>query len=161
MLPAHIYFAILASCCIYAALKGGPPERFGAAIFALASILSFAVVSGPAARFGSLEVGVFVVDVSMLLALLVLALRAERFWPLWAIALHLIETAGHAVKAMDPLVIPEAYAFVLAFWSYPMLFLLVVGTWNHQERLRRNGVDRSWSSFSGRSGPPPPGGPIS
>ncbi|HYD35969.1 MAG TPA: hypothetical protein VEA60_00025, partial [Allosphingosinicella sp.] len=86
---------------------------------------------------------------------------AERFWPLWAIALHLIGTAGHVVKAMDPLVFPKAYAFVLAFWSYPMLALLVLGTWNHQKRLARNGVDKSWSTFSGRWDRRPPGGPIS
>lgn len=43
------------------------------------------------------------------------------------------------------------YAFALAVWSYPMLFLLVLGTWNHQRRLTRSGVDKSWSSFSGRS----------
>jgi hypothetical protein len=161
MLPVHFYYAILALCCSYAALKGGAPERFGAAIFALASILSSVLVSSPAARFGSLEVGVFAVDTTMLLALLVLALRAERFWPLWAIALHLIETAGHAVKLVDPLVIPKAYAFILALWSYPMLFLLVAGTWNHQKRLAKFGVDKSWSSSSSRSAPPPPGGPIS
>ena len=161
MLPAQIYFAILATCCLYAGFKGGGPERIGAAIFVVASILSAVVVSRPSARFGSLEVGVFAVDATMLVALLVLALRAERFWPLWAIALHLIETAGHAVKAIDPSVIPKAYAFVLAFWSYPMLALLVLGTWNHQRRLARNGVDKSWSTFSGHWDRRPPGGPIS
>ncbi|HEX6375201.1 MAG TPA: hypothetical protein VFZ91_05730 [Allosphingosinicella sp.] len=40
-----------------------------------------------------------------------------------------------------------------------MLFLLVLGTWNHQKRLAKYGVDKSWSSFSGRSDPPPPTGP--
>jgi hypothetical protein len=161
VLPAHFYFAILAACCVYATLRGAAPERFGAAIFVVASILSFAVVSSPSARFGSLEVGVFAVDATVLVSLLVLALRAERFWPLWAIALHLIETAGHAVKAIDPLVIPKAYAFVLAFWSYPMLALLVLGTWNHQKRLAKNGVDKSWSTSSGRWDRRPPDGPIS
>lgn len=69
--------------------------------------------------------------------------------------LHLIGTAGHAVKAVDPHVIPKAYAFILAFWSYPMLLLLVAGTWNHQKRLAKYGVDKSWSHFPSRSGSPP------
>lgn len=152
-----MYYAILALCCSYAWIKGGAPERIGAAIFALASILTTAVIS--AGRFGSLEVGVLAVDSAMLLALLALALRAERFWPLWVIGLHLIGTAGHAVKAVDPHVIPRAYVFALAFWAYPMLILLVVGTWNHQKRLAKYGVDKSWSNFSGRSAPPPETGP--
>ena len=41
-----------------------------------------------------------------------------------------------------------------------MLFLLVLGTWNHQRRLAKFGVDKSWSSSSGRSETPPPIGPI-
>jgi cytochrome c-type biogenesis protein CcmH/NrfF len=72
----------------------------------------------------------------------------------------LIGTAGHTVKLVDPVVIPRAYAFVLALWSYPMLLLLVAGTWNHQRRLARFGVDKSWSSSSGRSEPRLPTGPI-
>ena len=160
MLPNHIYYAILALCCGYATFKGGGPERIGATIFIVASVLSSAVVSNRPVRFGSLEAGVFAVDFAVLLALLPLALRAERFWPLWALALHLIATAAHTVKLVDPWVIPQAYAFVLALWSYPMLLLLVFGTWNHQRRLARFGVDRSWSSFSGRSEPRPPTGPI-
>jgi hypothetical protein len=160
VLPTYIYYAILALCCGYAGLKGAVPEKIGAAIFTIASVLSTALVSDRGVRFGSLEAGVFAVDVAVLLALLALALRAERFWPLWALALHLIETAGHTVKLVDPLVIPRAYAFVLALWSYPMLLLLVAGTWNHQRRLAKFGVDKSWSSFSDRSGMRPPTGPI-
>lgn len=159
MLPVQIFYAILALCCSYAWIKGGAPERLGAAIFALATILSTAVISGPTGRFGSLEVGVLAVDSAMLLALLVLALRAERFWPLWVMGLHLIGTAGHAVKVVDPNVIPKAYAFILAFWSYPMLLLLVAGTWNHQRRLAKYGVDKSWSHFPSRSISPPEAGP--
>ncbi|HEY0043539.1 MAG TPA: hypothetical protein VGB62_03210 [Allosphingosinicella sp.] len=151
MLPVPVFFAMLALCCGYAWFKGGAPERAGAAIFALAALLSTAMVSGRPARFGSVELGVFAVDVAMLLALLVLALRAERFWPLWVTALQVIGTAGHTVKLADPRVFPLAYAIVLALWSYPMLILLAFGTWNHQRRLTRSGADKSWSNFSARS----------
>jgi hypothetical protein len=96
----------------------------------------------------------------MLVALFALALSAERLWPLWVTALQLIGTAGHAAELASPEVIREAYAFVMAFWSYPMLALLAFGTWNHQRRLARFGVDKSWSSSSGRSATRPPTGPI-
>jgi hypothetical protein len=107
----------------------------------------------------SVEIGVFIVDAVCLVAFLVLALRANRFWPLWVAGLQLIGTAGHAVKLADPEIIRRAYQIVLVFWSYPMLLLIVLGTWRHQQRLARFGVDRSWSSSWARSGRTRGGGP--
>ncbi|HEX9947295.1 MAG TPA: hypothetical protein VGA98_07130, partial [Allosphingosinicella sp.] len=127
MLPVEIFYAILALCCLYAVVQGGKPERIGAAIFLGAAILTTAALSAPSARWGTVEAGVFAVDVVMLGALIALALSAERLWPLWVTALQLIGTAGHAAKLASPEVIREAYAFVMAFWSYPMLSLLVFG----------------------------------
>ena len=46
---------------------------------------------------------------------------------------------------------------MLVFWSYPMLLLIVLGTFRHQQRLARFGADRSWSSSWGRSGRQPRG----
>jgi hypothetical protein len=159
MLPVEAYYAMLALCWMYALLKGGAPERFGATILAVGSILSLAARSSATGRFGSVEVGVFLADVATLIAFLVLALRAERYWPLWLAALQIIGTAGHVVKLADPDTIPRAYAVALVFWSYPMLLLIALGTWRHQRRLARNGVDPSWSTFFGRSDQAPPPGP--
>ncbi len=160
MLPVPVYYALFAACGLYVLLKGGAPEKVGAAILAVGSVLSVAAVSSPTGRFGAVEVGVFLVDVATLLAFLALALRAERYWPLCVTALQAIGTAGHAAKLLDPGVIRSAYAIVLSLWRYPMLLLIVVGTWNHQRRLAKFGVDKSWSSSSGPSETPPPTGPI-
>lgn len=153
------YYVLLVLCWIYAQLKGGVPERIGATIMALGSSLTMVAISSRTARFGSVELGVVIVDLVALVALIILALRAERFWPLWLTALQIIAIAGHAVKAAEPGTIPKAYAFAMAFWSYPMLLLIALGTWRHQQRLARNGADPSWSTSFGRSGPAPPHGP--
>lgn len=152
---------VLLVCCGYAFWRGGPPERIGATIFVAAVVLTRVAVSGAATRFSSIEAGILFVDVATLVALLALALRANRFWPLWVTALQTIGATAHAVKLADPEVIRWAYAFALAFWSYPMLFLLALGTWNHQKRLAKYGVDKSWSNSSGPSDLQPPAGPIS
>src|SRR5687767_1986198 len=102
MLPVQIYYAILLPCCLYALLRGGEPERIGAAIFAIASILTTVALSAPSSRYQWVEVGALAVDVAMLVAVVALALRANRFWPLWVAALQAIGTAGHAVKLADP-----------------------------------------------------------
>jgi hypothetical protein len=160
MLPAYAYLTILLACWLYALFKGAAPERIGACVIGIGSVLSLVAASSPGARFGSVEIGVFLVDLVALAVFVGLALLAERHWPLWVAALQVIGTAGHAAKLADPEVIPLAYAFVLAFWVYPMLLLIVLGTWNHQRRLAKFGVDKSWSSSSGRSGTQPPSGPI-
>jgi len=160
MLPTPVYYSFLLACCAYVALRGAAPEKIGAAIILVGSILSTVALTSPARRFTSVEVGVFLVDVAALLALLGLSLRAERFWPLWVTALQFIATAAHAVKFIDSNLIRAVYAIVMGLWTYPVLLIIVFGTWNHQRRLARFGVDKSWSSSSGRSETRPPTGPI-
>ncbi|MET1111672.1 MAG: hypothetical protein ABWX67_09125 [Allosphingosinicella sp.] len=160
MLPVPVYYALFAACGLYVLLRGGAPEKVGTVILAVGSILSVAAVSSPSGRFGAVEVGVLSVDIVTLLAFLVLALRAERYWPLCVTALQAIGTSGHAAKLLDPGVIRSAYAIVLSLWGYLMLLLIAIGTWNHQRRLAKFGVDKSWSSSSGHSARLPPTGPI-
>lgn len=147
-MPLWFYYTLLALCCALTFLKGGAPERIGTAILAIGSILTLAALWGRTNHYRSVDVGVLLVDVACLLAFLVLALRAERYWPLWITALQIIGTAAHGVKLADPAIIGRAYAFALAFWSYPMLLLLALGTWRHQRRLARHGADPSWSTSS-------------
>ena len=161
MVNTSIYLVLLAACCVYVAMRGGTPELLGGTIIGVASLLTFAaLLVNMADLYRSVEMGVFVVDVMALVAFIALALRADRLWPLCVTALHIVGTAGHAVKLVDPQILPYAYAFALRFWGYPMIALLVLGTWNHQRRLARFGVDKSWSSSSGHLEMPPPSGPI-
>lgn len=159
MLNTMVYLALLIACCGYSFMRGGAPERVGAAIIAIGSVLTYVAMSNPATNYRSVEADAFVVDLACLVAFLILALRAERFWPLWITALQIIGIAGHAVKLADPGTIRQAYAFALAFWSYPMLLLIVLGTWRHQQRLARFGFDRSWVGSRGDPPPAPPPGP--
>jgi hypothetical protein len=90
MLPVQIFYAILLACCLYAAFRGGAPEKVGAAIFAIATILSTLAMSGRGYRYEWLEEGVFIVDLATMVALVGLALQANRFWTLWVAALQII-----------------------------------------------------------------------
>ena len=67
------------------------------------------------------------------------ALRSDRFWPLWISGLQLTATLGHALKAIEFDLVPIAYAVSLRFWSYPILIILAVGTWRSRQRLRSLG----------------------
>ena len=88
-----------------------------------------------------------------------IALRANRFWPLWVSAFLGLGVLGHLGRMAGPEVYWWAYAVVLTIWSYPIVALIALGTFLHRRRLALNGVDRSWSSSSARLGRTPPAGP--
>lgn len=140
-----VYLTLLALCWAYSLGRGGAPEKIGATILVVGSLLTAAAIDDGRGSFQGVEVGVVLIDILCSLAFVALALRADRFWPLWIAALQVGGTAGHAVKFIDPHIVPRAYAFMLAAWAYPMLVLLFAGTWRHRRRLARFGVDKSWS----------------
>lgn len=142
------YWTLLTLCSAYAFIRGGSPERIGMAILVVGSILSTAFATANyALRFQQMEVGIFLVDVVGLFAFVALALRADRFWPLWVAGFHLVGVATHAAMAASPDVVPRAYAMGQAFWGYPMLAAMVAGTWRHRKRLALHGRDPAWSDF--------------
>jgi hypothetical protein len=147
------FWILLILCGGYAWWKGGGPERAVAAILIVGVVLTHYAGTAWSQRWTNVETGVLAVDLAVLVGFAGVALCAERFWTLWLTALHLIGTTGHLVKMADPTLIRWGYAFILAIWSYPMLLLIAVGTWNHSKRLARFGADRSWSNFSVLSDP--------
>jgi hypothetical protein len=152
----YLFLVLLIACCIYAFARGAAPERTGMAIYAAGSVLTYVAVSAPPIRFKGVEVGVFIVDVCVFLGFVVLALRANRFWPIWVSALQGLGVLGSLAMMLHPHVIPWAYAVVLSIWSYPILLLVAIGTHRHHRRLIRNGADPSWTRSSGPPGPPTP-----
>ena len=152
----YLFLVLLIACCAYAFARGGAPERIGMAVYAAGSVLTYVAVSAPPIRFKGVEVGVFIIDVCVLISFIVLALRANRFWPIWVSALLGLGVLGSLAMMLHPRVIPWAYAVVLSIWSYPILLLMVVGTRNHQLRLKRNGADPSWTPSSAPPGPQTP-----
>jgi len=64
------------------------------------------------------------------------ALRSDRFWPLWVAGLQLTISMSHVLKAIQPDLLPLAYAAAERFWSYPTLLILFIGAWRqHQRRI--------------------------
>lgn len=141
------YWTLVALCSGYVFIRGAAPERTGMAILVVGSILStLSATADYAIRFRSLELGIFIIDLVALVAFVALALKANRFWPLWVAGFHLVGVATHAAMAANPEVVPRAYAMAQAFWAYPMLAAMVAGTWRHRGRLALHGEDPSWTS---------------
>jgi hypothetical protein len=139
------YFLLLVGCWIYAMLRGGAPERIGVTILLIASLVTGAVAWGPRDLFATVASDVLLIDVVTSAAYVLLALRAERFWPFWVAAMQILTAMGHLVKLADPAMPRSAYQFMVVFWSYPMILFMVIGTWRHRRRTFHYGHDEAWS----------------
>ncbi|MDB5581673.1 MAG: hypothetical protein JWR80_6849 [Bradyrhizobium sp.] len=146
MLRILIFDALLVASCGYALWRGGPPERIAGGSLALAYIATLASYSSLRTRFFGIEPGVFAADIVLLVILTGVALRADRGWPFVLAALQLDTVGAHVFRMLNIEMIRVTYALMIAFWSYPMLLTLAIGTWRHELRVRRDGGDRSWSS---------------
>lgn len=116
---------------------------------ALLFIAAFAL-SVATSRLGyqwhGIELGIFGVDLALLALLLIIAFRANRYWPMGVAAMQVLQVVGHLLKLADPHMLPLLYWISAVVWAYPMLLLLLLGTLRHYNREKRLGPEPSWSS---------------
>jgi hypothetical protein len=97
-----------------------------------------------AGGFTSIVEGWLIADTLLLVALIWLALRANRVWTIVLAGLHLAAVFVHLAKAAYPQLPPFGYALFLQLWAYPMLLTTAIGIRCHQVRLRRFGTYPDW-----------------
>ena len=131
----NAFHLILALTCGYALVRGRSDERWVAATCIVASVATRLTVSPVLHRYSGVEIGVFLVDLGTFAAFTFVALRTQRFWPLWIAGLQLTTVMSHILKAIDTTLFPVAYAAAGRLWSYPILLILAVGTWRSHQRL--------------------------
>lgn len=129
-----IFFVLLALTMGYAIWRGNRDSRV-VALICLAAVAATQILLAPVAeRYASLEAGVVVVDTAALAGFVFIALVSDRFWPLWVAGLQLATLAGHLMKAIEWSLLPQAYGAAMAFWSYPILIIVMVGAWRSHRR---------------------------
>jgi hypothetical protein len=122
-----VFYGVLTGCSAYASIFGGRTGRAGSAIFFAATVLSaYAATANP--LWASTSYGVFLVDTGCWVALMILALHSNRFWPIWALGFQTVAEATHIATLLAPDIVPKAYQAMLAFWAIPILGVMVAGT---------------------------------
>ena len=137
MLPRYIFWGILLSTFAYALWRGRSDERLAASVCVLATIATRFAISPLTERYTGVEVGLLIIDGAVLAAFVAIALRSKRFWPLWVAGLQLTSSLSHLMKVVEFDLLPRAYAAAAIFWSYPILLIIIVGTWRTHQRSRR------------------------
>jgi hypothetical protein len=133
-----IFGPMLLAVCLYAWIRGGGDERLVAATCLGGTLATMLVISPLSHRYSGVEGRLMFVDLGVLAGFITVALRSNRFWPLWVAGLQLTTSLGHILKGIDPDLLPRAYGAALQFWSYPILAILAVGTFRANRRLSRS-----------------------
>ena len=134
MLSVQAYYAILLAVCAYAFLAGRSDERIVAGICIAATLASNLVVAPLGSRYSGVEGGIMFVDLAAFAGFTWVALRSERFWPLWVAGLQLTTLIAHILKGVQLDLMPQAYAAAARFWVYPIFLIIVIGTWRSHRR---------------------------
>jgi hypothetical protein len=129
MLPKLFFWMFLLLICVYAWWRGRREERIAATVCLLATVATHFLIPPKSVRYDDVEFGLLGIDIAVLASFVGIALSSIRFWPLWAAGFQLTVSMSHVLKALDPELMSKAYAAAAVFWSYPILIVILIGTW--------------------------------
>ena len=138
-------FAMFIAAGILAWHRGGAPERIATAIIVswIAADASYHLVFGPSG-FDRVDPVHLVLDGAQLVAIVWLALRANRVWPLFAAAAQLMCFSSHIAVMITPDGARRAYWAMSQLPQYIQLIALLAGAAAHARREQHIGPYRSW-----------------
>jgi hypothetical protein len=137
--------ALFAAASGYALWRGGPPERIAAKIVIvwILTDVGYHLLFGPSG-FVVVDPAHLVIDGGQLLAIMWVAMRANRLWPIWAAAAQVMTFSGHLVVMISESGWNYAYWAMTQLPPYIQLLAMVCGAASHAHRYRRIGPYRSW-----------------
>lgn len=126
MLIGILFWSLTIIGCLYAALLGSRDGRWAALLITSASLLSIpaALLSGGWART---EHALFTVDALLLVGLLTLAMKSDRYFPIWMAGFQLISVLTHLSTLMAPDFAPKIYRALGSLWAMPITVSMMWG----------------------------------
>lgn len=150
--------ALLVFCLIQLSVSaysmlGGLPERIMGGMLLAATVLTISASNLTATPHEG-RLAVLMVDNTLFVAMVAVALKANRFWPIWVAGIHATTLPMHMLKVFNPALLTWVHAIASAVTAFPILLILVIATTRHRTRVRLFGTDPPWRD----SAPPwPPG----
>lgn len=139
-----VAWAVVIGSCLFAILKGGPPERLAGAACLVTMAGAWMTCPHDSSAYQQFEAGVAVFDVCQLLMFILLSHWAKRQWLFAAAGAQVIACLAHFAKAIDRTMSVGAYSQMEGFAIWPISLSLLLGTWAHRRRVRLIGADPSW-----------------
>jgi hypothetical protein len=125
--------------CMFAAVaiafwRGGWPERL-AALGMVADSIASALLQNTH-DWSRTQWGDLTVDGAYLAMLVWLALKTNRYWPMWAAAFQLLSVLIYLARMADRRVGALAPYAAVEIWSYLILIAIAVGSFGHWQTRR-------------------------
>jgi hypothetical protein len=124
-----LFYLLLAALVALTWWRGRSDERLAAAICVGGTAVTVLVGNGLHVSESDFHAAAFMVDALIFLLFLGIALRSERFWPMWVAGLQLTTASVHLLMIVSPDLPGLIFGTALAFWSYPILLLIAIGAW--------------------------------
>lgn len=161
---ADVQFYSALIVCLAMLRWGGGPERAIALVWLLgveALDWAYHTVSGNTFELQSVDTFHASLDGLLAVAFLIIALYANRFYPLVIAAFQLLSATSHLTRELVEAITPIAYAVMVFAPSWGILISMIMGFYRHLERQREFGIYRSWRGippfFLDRLSPRPAG----
>ena len=137
---------VSAMIALFAAVEGGHPERWATATIVGGILLDLLIqaVIGPR-PFGHFDLSRMVIDLIQFTLLLIIALRANRIYPLGLAAAQLLALVGSLAVLFSSDGWSQAYWAMTQMPVLLQLSILAGGLWAHRRRVSRIGKYNNWS----------------
>jgi hypothetical protein len=128
--------ALLLFVTLFASKKGGKPERHVTTVllgmFVASTIHGFVV--GSWTDYSEIPWSRISLDFFGFILLLGIALKADRWWPLWVASVQLLSVLAHVLRVIDAALPPLVYA-VLEQWPFWIAIMITgLGTYLHARK---------------------------
>ncbi|WP_052761968.1 hypothetical protein [Aurantiacibacter luteus] len=142
-----LQYGIFAALAAYACLRGESPEKITGLIFVAAIVVEFVHhLDGRNDPGTSIDLLHLVLDAGMFVGFAIVAMRANRIYPLCILAMQLIVLVMHFQRALfDPLP-PIIYWIMVRLPSYLQMVAFAWGLAAHRRRARRGIHAPPWRS---------------
>ncbi|MET0373363.1 MAG: hypothetical protein ABW128_03780 [Rhizorhabdus sp.] len=117
------YGVLIWAIFVYSLRKGSSDERLVAGGIIVMAYLSLFVRMITDSAYEKIQLSTLSIDSGVLLLLMFIALRSNRFWPLWMAAMQSLVVLAH-LAPLVPHMVPWGYWRAVTIWSWPMSILL-------------------------------------
>jgi hypothetical protein len=138
------FAATFLACLGYVIKVGGKPERLAMLAQFAAALLSMIAISFRSIPIRGLPTGLALVDIGLALALMVLALKANRIWPIALAGMQVATLLAHLARVLSFPLPAAGYVIFVQLWAWPMIGVTALGAYKHRRRVTRFGEERDW-----------------
>lgn len=141
--------AFLAVLALIVLWRGAAPERLVLGVFISMIALDrlYHLIAHSGVHFQNVDIAHLTIDLLGAVALLVIALYANRQYPLWLSALQFVAVISHIIRAISPEVDKGAYSIFMVAPSYLQILVFTIGLSMHLRQQRKHGRYRSWRHY--------------